>query len=874
MLCWIRSTCLILLCALALIPTGSTTSRDEERESLLSSESETYGSLEDGTEEAHKVDKEASKQKGALGKQHQERLEELGGWWGYLQRFRIFLPFVIPLKKEDRHMQVKAVGVGLLLITDRAANLAGPLLVGNIVDRITELKGTDQIPWQQILIFTFGIRLPHGMLTALRSCLSIRCFYWSYGELSKKSFGSVMGLSLDFHENKDTGEVETAMRQGQTLNHFVDELVVQAIPLLLDVVIAFCYLSYVFDIYLGLIIIVIGVLYTMITYRLTAWSSNHRRDYQEMSRQQTAICNSSIANWQLAAFFNRQSYHQERFDRATWQEIDSMSKFYDLGEIKVMCQGFVTTLGYGVLLLYAAHLVTTQSMPVGNIVMLLLYWSIFTKPLFTLSGYYKDLINYLIDAERLLEIWQKKPTVRDSEKAKPLAFHGGKVYFEDVTFSYDPSNQVIKGINLSVPAGSTVAFVGQSGSGKTTCCSKLLLRFYDVTSGSIKIDDQDIRDITLHSLRETVGIVPQDPSFFNDSILEIVRYARLDAIDEEVFEACRNAAIHDKILRFPRGYFSKVGERGVKLSGGEKQRLAIAQIFLRDPKIVVLDEATSNVDTLTEVEIQESFAKIRKGRTTFVVAHRLSTVKNVDQIVVLGNGKIVERGTHEELLELGGMYWQLWAGKKRADKLHQELALINSITEEGKSIDIIAETLIDLSDTTESSVSFEDLRQVDGQRESKPSQGSNFNCLGARKKVHSFKERLTSKKQEGEPEESLEIDETADDTAPMQTVSPRPTEAADYVAPAGRSFSLRRRPRDMNTDIDQPLLRPITRRTTISVTVAPTDGSPIHETNISAGSPTTSLPRRDTCEALTSHAAEKEEEDPDGEPSAYHTPGS
>jgi len=276
-----------------------------------------------------------------------------------------------------------------------------------------------------------------------------------------------------------------------------------------------------------------------------------------------------------------------------------------------------------------------------------------------MSYSYRHISSSLIDAERLLQLLNTKPTVPDRENAQDLVVKTGNVEFKDVDFAYDPRKQVIKKVGFSVEGGKTVAFVGETGGGKSTIL-KLLFRFYDVTNGTILIDGQDLRSVTLSSLRDSLGLVPQDPALFNQTIRQNVRYARLDASDAEIEEACRAASIHNDIVSFPDGYNSKVGERGVRLSGGQLQRIAIARVLLKNPKIVMLDEATSAIDSAIEAQIQEAFKRLSKGRTTFVIAHRLSTIVEADQILVIDKGEVIERGTHSELLEVGGKYCELW----------------------------------------------------------------------------------------------------------------------------------------------------------------------------------------------------------------------
>ncbi|KAF2712526.1 hypothetical protein K504DRAFT_353493, partial [Pleomassaria siparia CBS 279.74] len=657
----LRVFCLVGICWSIAFQFKSSAKVDVESQPLLQSQDAEYGSTQKSLIEAEEDDEDVyTRQRRSLREEHRQRLESVQGWWGYLRQFRIFIPHLVPM--NNRRLQSYAVLVALLVICDRIANVLGPQLLGDIVNRIARMEGNDEIPWRQILFFTIVIKIPHDhILTPLKSCLSVRLYYWSYQSLVLSSISHIMGLSLDFHENQGSGEVREEIRQGEAMNNLFDEFMNKALPLVLDVVVAFIYLSWLFSVSLGLVLAVVYVSYVIITYKTTIWTTNRRRQYLGTQVEVQSLMDRCIANWQTNVYFNRQEYLLKCLAELVGREVIEMATHNDLSHVKNVAQGVVMTLGYGAVLLLAAQQMKDEKQPVGNMVTLLLYWHIITRPLFTLANSYKDIANYLVNSERLLQLTQKAPTVTDADGARDLDFRGGKIEYRDVRFSYEDGNPILKGLNFTIEPGSTVAFVGATGSGKSTTCDKLLFRMYDVTEGSILIDDQDVRDVTQFSIRETLGIVRQDQTLFNDTLVESVRFARLDATDEEVFEACKNARIHDKIITFPKGYQSKIGERGVKLSGGEKQRLFIAQLFLRDPRIVVLDEATSTVDNLTEEEIQESFARICKGRTTVIVAHRLSTVKEADQIFVLDRGQIVEQGTHDELLRLRGKYFNLWA---------------------------------------------------------------------------------------------------------------------------------------------------------------------------------------------------------------------
>jgi ABC-type transport system involved in Fe-S cluster assembly fused permease/ATPase subunit len=766
----LRICCLAGLCISAATSETALVHIDVERQPLLRSSDTTlttteYGSVpkagtlidnDDNDEEIHgqPVGPKAVDQQ-------TQRLELLGGWWKYLQQFRLLAPHFIPL--QERRHQGFALIVAIVILCDRLSNLIGPRLLGDIVSRIAGANENDELPWRQILFFILVIKIPHDhFLVPLRSFCSVRLYYASYRKVLISSFSHIMGLSLEFHENKNTGEVEAIIRQGESLTRFFDECMDNFIPLFLDLALAFVYLSWMFSITLGVVLAFVYVLYVIATYKFTAWLSMRRRRYLGTDVEVRDLMNQSLSNWQMAVYFNRQDYLCRRLEELVGREVDGMARFNDLSHIRNVAQGLIMTFGYGAVLLLAAQQVIREKQPVGNIVMLLLYWNIITRPLFALANSYKELINYLVDAERLLQIRQMTSTVTDVDGAPDLEFKGGKIEYRNVHFEYDKGNPLIKGLNFTVEPGSTIAFVGATGSGKTTTCDKLLFRLYDVTEGSILIDDQDLRSVTQDSLRETMGIVRQDQTFYNDTILENVRFARLEATDEEVYEACRNAVIHDKILSFPNGYHSKIGERGVKLSGGEKQRLFIAQLFLRDPKIVILDEATSTVDNMTESEIQDSFARICKGRTTVIIAHRLSTVKDADQIFVLDQGEIVERGTHDELLGQRGKYYHLWATKRTVEKLQKVLIDGDAVVERNDIPSALTRSLVDLSDDTDSlSLDYdEDIFQIEGASDTKQMQDSKPSRTGIRKRMHDVKSPRPDKEQtlEGEFHDEAEDD--------------------------------------------------------------------------------------------------------------------
>jgi ABC-type transport system involved in Fe-S cluster assembly fused permease/ATPase subunit len=465
---------------------------------------------------------------------------------------------------------------------------------------------------------------------------------------------------VDFHSDKSTGEVIKGVEQANSLCNLLQILVFRVLPPIIDLLLAVWYMTYMFDAYLAILVLAVGVAYLYSTFKMTGIELPLRRRFIKCAREKSRVMNEAISNWYTVAFFNRQEFEENGFCGAVMNYIRGLRSYGNIVYLGEAISGLIMTLGLLGAALMAVYKVSEGSAPVGNFIVLITLWSSISSPLASVAAYYESIAGMLIDAERLLHLLQTRPSITSKDEAPPISVSEGAVQFDHVSFSYDPRKMAISDVNFSVEAGATVALVGETGGGKTTIL-RLLQRFYDVSEGAVRIDGQDVRDVTLDSLREIFGVVPQDPSLFNRSILENVRYGRLDATNEDVYEACRAASVHDKILSFPNGYQSKVGERGVKLSGGELQRVAIARAIIKKPKIVLLDEATSAVDSATERTIQESFRKLSLGRTTFVVAHRLSTIMNADMILVIDSGKIVQRGTHEELLGQGGIYDKLWS---------------------------------------------------------------------------------------------------------------------------------------------------------------------------------------------------------------------
>ncbi len=492
-----------------------------------------------------------------------------------------------------------------------------------------------------------------------------------------------MSLSCDFHDSKQSGELYKSIEQGTSINSLLETVLFDAVPMLVDLIVAYAYLYYLFGSYMALTVAATTVMYLWASTYYSGKQSENRRRFVGIWRKEYQLMHDTVGSWSTVTYFSRLPYELKRYASIVEQNMRFERKMNLVYFFSWAVQSFVLEIGFFGACLIAAYQVTNGDKSVGDFATLIGYWAQLTgkycvvlnfstawslldrlliwsvpDPLSFFSHAHRQLQRNLIDAEQLLELFQTTPSIKDGEAT--FALKEGAVSFKDIGFSYDGKKEVIRNISFDAEPGQKVALVGETGGGKSTIL-KLLFRLYDVTHGSITIDGQDIRTVTLASLRESIGVVPQDPSLFNDTIMKNVRYSRLEATEDEVVAACKAAAVHDKIMTFTNGYATKVGEKGVKLSGGELQRVAIARVLLKNPKIMLLDEATSSVDTETEAQIQQALEKLTEGRTTFIIAHRLSTVVNADLMLVIRDGVVVEQGPPKELLEAKGKYYDLWS---------------------------------------------------------------------------------------------------------------------------------------------------------------------------------------------------------------------
>ncbi|CAH0026203.1 unnamed protein product [Clonostachys rhizophaga] len=586
-----------------------------------------------------------------------KRLEEKGGWLGYLRSFIIFLPYLVPY--NHRPTQGWVVVMILCMGTTRVLTLMIPRQLGILTESLGNMFGTGSVPWKDIAIWGL-LQFPVSTITNMvENMATIRVSQYAYRRLTEAAFSHVMSLSMDYHTTKSTGRVTKAIEQGSNLSSVLNS-VFNIAPVIIDFGVAVIYLTSYFDSTLGFIIIATAMIHAYVGYKGNGINMSYERVLSETYRRENETLYDSITNWQTVVYHNRATFEQDRYASSIASSLKAQRRYFDgFGFIHAF-ESFILDAGLLAAASVVALRVAAGSAKLSSFVFLVSYWSSIRAPMISLSWTLRETTSHLIDAEWLYQLLQTKPSVQEKPGARDLQWKGGRVDFCNVDFGYGPERPIIQDMTFTAEPGQSIALVGETGGGKSTTL-KLLYRFYDVTGGRILIDGQDIRDVTLHSLRESLGAVPQEPSVFDQTIMENIIYARPGASEADVIEACKGARIHHQIMKFPDGYKTRLGERGVRLSGGELQRLSIARVLLRRPQIVVLDEATSSVDSDTEAAVQQAIRILSKDRTVFTVAHRLSTVVGADLILVIDGGKVVERGTHKELLELGGKYSRLWS---------------------------------------------------------------------------------------------------------------------------------------------------------------------------------------------------------------------
>jgi ABC-type transport system involved in Fe-S cluster assembly fused permease/ATPase subunit len=519
-----------------------------------------------------------------------------------------------------------------------------------------------------------GMRIIVAGLTQWRDGVFAKVAMNAVRRLALLTFEHMHLLALRFHLERKTGGLTRVLERGRNaIETIVRMLLLQLLPTIVEVVLVAWVLFFHFDWRYVIIVLVTVALYVGFTFYATEWRIGIRRTMNDSDTDANAKAIDSLLNYETVKYFSAEEREAQRYDRSMARYEGASVKAYTSLAVLNAGQAIVFSVGLAVAMVLCAYGIEAGRNTVGDFVMINAMMIQLYQPLNFMGLVYREIKQAVIDIETMFSILLRRPEIEDRSGAPPLKVHAGGIRFENVSFAYEPARQILNNVSFEVPAGRTVAIVGPSGAGKSTI-SRLLFRFYDVTGGRILIDGQDIRGITQQSLRAAIGMVPQDTVLFNDTIRYNIRYGRWDASDAEVEEAAGLAQIDGFIRLAPKGYETEVGERGLKLSGGEKQRVAIARTILKAPPILLLDEATSALDSHTERDIQEALDRVARNRTTLVVAHRLSTIVGADEILVLDRGNIVERGTHGELLSRGGLYASMWNRQREAQMAREILA--------------------------------------------------------------------------------------------------------------------------------------------------------------------------------------------------------
>ncbi len=560
------------------------------------------------------------------------------------------------------------------LVLAKVANVAVPLVLKELIDGLTI---TPERP-ASLLALPVGLLVAYGLLrlsttafTELREFFFAKVTQRAVRNIALKVFRHLHALSLRFHLNRQTGGVTRDIERGtRGISSLVSYTLFSILPTLVEISLVLGYLAVRYDIWFSAITIVALVVYIPFTVVVTEWRTHFRRTMNDLDSKANVRAIDSLLNYETVKYFGNEEYEARRYDEGLQRYERAAVRSQNSLSLLNTGQSLIIATAVSMMLWRATLGVIDGSMSLGDLVLVNAFMIQLYIPLNFLGVIYRELKQSMADMERMFSLLDQHREVADEAAAAPLQIAGPELRFEQVDFSYETKRQILFGVDFTMPAGTTTAVVGHSGSGKSTL-ARLLFRFYDVNSGAIRIDGQDIRQVTQTSLRQSIGIVPQDTVLFNDTIEYNIGYGRPGASHEEIVAAARAAYIHDFIMSLPDGYQTTVGERGLKLSGGEKQRVAIARTLLKDPAILVFDEATSALDSQAEQAIQAQLKEIARDRTTLVIAHRLSTIADAHQILVMSRGRIAERGTHAQLLAARGLYADMWerqqARKDEAD---------------------------------------------------------------------------------------------------------------------------------------------------------------------------------------------------------------
>ena len=608
-----------------------------------------------------------------------EREEEyLAARTSHRALFGGLLPYVWPERRPD--LKVRVVIAFAVLLLAKLVTVGVPVLYKDATDRLTASSAHAVTLGQGLaigiamLIFAYGTgRVLTMVLTQIRDVIFTEVSQNAVRELNNRTFAHLHRLSLRFHLERRTGGLSRVIERATRGVELIIRMgILNVLPTALELLLVVGMLLYYFDWRYVAIMLATVAVYMWFTFAASERRIAIRREMNDSDTDANTKAIDSLLNFETVKYFGNEGHEARRFDASMARyEKAAIKTFRSLGTLN-SGQALIFTIGMTLCMLLAARGVIAGTNSVGEFVMVNALMIQLYMPLNFMGMVYREIKQGLVDLEAMFALLEEMPEIKDKPGAGPLQVTRGEIRFENVRFAYERDRPILKDVSFAVPAGKMVAIVGPSGAGKSTI-ARVLFRFYDIQSGAVTIDGQDIRDVTQKSLRAAIGVVPQDTVLFNDTIYYNIKYGRPDATDAEVYEAARLAQIDTFIRTLPLGYKTMVGERGLKLSGGEKQRVAIARTILKGPPILILDEATSALDSHTEKEIQDALDRVAQGRSTLVIAHRLSTIVHADAILVVENGRLVEQGTHAELVAKGGLYASLWERQRQAEKARETL---------------------------------------------------------------------------------------------------------------------------------------------------------------------------------------------------------
>ena len=589
-----------------------------------------------------------------------------------LQRtISLLIPFLWP--KNKKSIKIRVSLAVLCLLFAKVANVGTPPILGYAVDSLTELSQGINIYMliPLALIISYGVaRVAALAFGELRNAIFSKVAQNAITQLTLNTFKHLHSLSLQFHLGRQTGALSKFIDRGtKGVNFLLNYVLFNVIPTIIEIFLVAGILAFIYGLKYAFVTLITIILYVIVTFTVTQWRLQFRRRMNAADNAVSTKLIDSLLNFETVKYFNNEEHEYRRlFESLDQYEIESIKNQYSLSYLNIF-QTVVIMTGITIMLSMSAFDIRAGNITIGGFVVINAYMLQLYQPLNFFGTVYREIRQSLTDMENLFTLWEEKPNLSDGAE-KLLEIEEASIRFENVSFDYDARRTIIKDISFEVPNGKKVALVGPTGAGKSTI-SRLLFRFYDPKQGDVYINNQNIKDISQQSLRKHIGVVPQDTVLFNDTIYYNISYGNPNASEEEIYNAAKSADIHNFIINLPDGYQTIVGERGLKLSGGEKQRVAIARAILKNPSIFFFDEATSALDSTTEKEIQKNLQLISKNRTTLVIAHRLSTAADADEILVLEQGEITERGNHEELLSKKGKYSEMWNKQKSSiDLIH------------------------------------------------------------------------------------------------------------------------------------------------------------------------------------------------------------